>query len=357
MVGNTDRAGVPEGVAAAAVLARPGSIVLEDRPVPRPAAGEVLVEVRAVGVCGSDVHYFKEGRIGPFVVESPLVLGHEAMGVVIACGSSVSTLQPGDRVALEPGVPCGHCPACLGGHYNLCPGVRFLATPPVDGAFCRYVAHDARFAHRVPDSVSDDAAALLEPLSVALWASWKGGIKVGDRVLVTGSGPIGLLATAVARAAGAAEVVVSDIFPERLALAARFGATSTVDAGQLSEARPDANVLIECSGSPSALDDGLNCVLPAGRAVMVGMSAETQIRVPMSLVQSREITLTGTFRYANTYPAAIALVAAGAIDLDRLVTGHYRLDQVAEALTAGSRDRSAVKPVVVPDGAQGATPG
>lgn len=340
--------GALAGPAPVAVMTRPGHVEIQQRPVPSPGPGQVLVEVGAVGVCGSDVHYFTEGRIGSFVVEEPLVLGHEAMGVVVACGPGVSVPRPGTRVALEPGVPCRRCQACRSGHYNLCPDVKFFATPPVDGAFARYVAHDADFAHPVPDNLSDDAAALIEPLSVGVWAAWKARLAVGDRVLVTGAGPIGLVCAAVARAGGAAEVVVSDVVPERLALAARFGATSTVDAANVHGPGAGYDVLVECSGNEVALDQGLSALRPAGRAVVVGMSPHTHVPLPMSVVQTREIELTGTFRYANTYPAAIELAASGAVDLDGLVTGHYRLDQVAEALTAGARDRASVKPVVLP---------
>jgi L-iditol 2-dehydrogenase len=350
-------------------MVRLGEIEIEERPVPEPGPGQVLIEVSAVGVCGSDVHWFTEGRIGELVVDGPLVLGHEAAGVVRALGPGVSRLSVGQRVALEPGVPCRRCRACRTGHYNLCPDVRFFATPPVDGAFARYVVHDEDFAHPLPDHVSDDAGALLEPLSVAIWATWKAGIAVGDRVVVTGAGPIGLLVAGVARVAGAVEVTVSDTQPARLPLAKKMGATSVVDVSGGPGAAPgpggprssgpdlgnpaslgglDADVLIECSGSAAALEAGLRGLRGGARAVVVGMSSESHTPVPLSLLQRREIELTGTFRYANTYPAAIALASSGAVHLDELVTGHYGLAQVQAALQAGRRDPLAVKPVVLP---------
>jgi len=347
-----------------AVMVRLGEIEIEERPVPEPGPGQVLVEVSAVGVCGSDVHWFTEGRIGEIVVNGPLVLGHEAAGVVRALGPGVSRLSPGQRVALEPGVPCRRCRACRSGHYNLCPDIRFFATPPVDGAFARYVVHDEDFAHPLPDHVSDDAGALLEPLSVAIWATWKAGISVGDRVLVTGAGPIGLLVTAVAKAAGAVEVVVSDTQQVRLPLAEKMGATSVISTGAdkgnghgASAPSSDtagrlrslgADVLIECSGAAAALEVGLRGLRGGARAVVVGMSSESHTPVPLSVLQRREIELTGTFRYANTYPTAISLASSGAVQLDELVTGHYGLDQVATALQAGRQDPLAVKPVVLP---------
>lgn len=338
--------------AAVAVMVTPGKIELEERPVPAPGPGQVLVEVSAVGVCGSDVHYFTEGRIGDFVVEAPLVLGHEAAGVVRALGPGVDDLEVGQRVAMEPGIPCGRrrCHACRTGRYNLCPDVRFFATPPIDGTFARYIAHDADFCFPLPDHLSDDAGALLEPLSVGVWATWKARLTVGERVLVTGAGPIGLLAAAVARSAGAREVIVSDVQEARLDLAKRMGATSVAVAGspELAAMADGCDVLFECSGSKQALEAGLAALRPAARAVAIGMAPESHVPVPLALVQRQEIELTGTFRYANTYPTALALAASGEVRLDDLVTGHYGLAQVAEALTVGRRDPLAVKPVVLP---------
>jgi L-iditol 2-dehydrogenase len=220
----------------------------------------------------------------------------------------------------------------------------------VDGAFARYVVHDEDFSYPLPDGLSDDAGALIEPLSVGVWAAWKARLAVGDRVLVTGAGPIGLLAAGVARAAGASEVIVSDVQVARLDLARRMGATRVVSpgSGDLTEAADGADVLIECSGSAEALEAGLRGLGPGARAVVVGMSPESRLPVPLSLVQRQEIELTGTFRYANTYPTAIALASSGAVRLDDLVSGHYGLAQVADALLAGRRDPLAVKPVVLP---------
>lgn len=331
-------------------MVRPGLIELEERPVPVPGPGQVLVEVSAVGVCGSDVHWFTEGRIGELAVDGPLVLGHEASGVVRALGPGADQLKVGDRIAMEPGIPCGRCRACRHGQYNLCPHIRFFATPPVDGAFARYVVHEEDFCYVLPDHVSDDAGALLEPLSVGIWSTWKAHIAVGDRVLVTGAGPIGLVVAAVARAAGAQEVVVTDTQAVRLPSATKMGATAVVDALKDGDSLADmgADVLIECSGSMQALETGIRALRGGARAVVVGMSAESHPRLPLALVQWREIELTGTFRYANTYPTAVAMASAGTVPLDDLVTGHYSLAQVEEALTAGQRDPLAVKPVVLP---------
>ncbi len=330
-----------------AVLRGARDVALEERPVPVPGPGEVLVDVAAVGVCGSDVHYYEHGRIGRFVVEQPLVLGHEPSGTITAVGPGVDPARVGQRVSVEPGVPDLTCAQCLAGRYNLCPDVRFLATPPVDGAFAEQVVVHGAFAHPVPDAIGDDAAALLEPLSVGLWASRKGGVGPGSRVLVTGAGPIGLVAVQAARASGAAEVMVSDVNPARLRLAASLGATVAVDPAGTDLADLEPDVLLECSGVPSVIGDGIRALDRAGRAVLVGMGGD-EVPLPLSVVQERELLVTGTFRYANTWPTAIALVAAGRIDLDVLVTGHYGLAEAEDSLTAARRDPASVKVLVHP---------
>jgi len=329
----------------AAVLHAPGDVRIEERERPRPGPREVLVEVTAVGVCGSDVHYYEHGRIGPYVVEAPLVLGHESAGRVVELGEGATRHAVGDRVALEPGVPCGRCRECRAGRYNLCADVRFFATPPVDGAFAEFVAIHEDFAFALPDGLSDEAGALMEPLSVGLWACRKAGVSPGDRVLVTGAGPIGLLAMQCALASGATEVTVSDVNPHRLEIARRTGATRTVTAGgDLGQ----ADALIECSGHPQAIGAGIRALRPAGTAVLVGMGPEEEGTLPLSVIQGRELWVTGTFRYAGTYPAAIALAASGRIDVGAIVSGRFGLDEAAAALRAGRDDPESVKPMVLP---------
>ncbi len=305
---------------------------VEERPVPRPGPGEVLIRIGSVGVCGSDVHYYEHGRIADFVVRDPLVLGHEAGGQIVGVGEGVPADRVGERVSLEPGVPCRRCEQCLAGRYNLCPDVRFFATPPYDGAFSEYVALDADFAHPVPDTLSDDAAGLIEPLSVAVWANQKAHIGAGSSVLVAGAGPIGLLVAQVASALAAARIVVSDVDPFRRELAFTYGATEVVDPADRdgADASP-VDAFIDCSGVPVAIHSGVRAVRPGGTAVLVGMGAD-DITLPVSYLQTREIELTGTFRYANTWPTAIALAASGRIDLDGLVTAHVDLDHVEDAL-------------------------
>ena len=326
-----------------AALHGPHDVRLETRPVPEPGEREVLVEVRSIGVCGSDVHYYEHGRIGSFVVEQPLVLGHEVSGVVVGLGPRATKHELGQRVALEPGVPCGRCVECRHGRYNLCTDVRFFATPPIDGAFARFVAIHEDYAFALPDELSDDAGALLEPLSVGIWACRKGGVGLGDRVLVTGAGPIGNLAAQVAGAAGATTIAVADVNADRLARVPY--ATETFD---LRERELDGtyDVLLECTGSESVTAGAILALRPAATAVLVGMGPGMQAQLPIATMQAREISLVGTFRYANTFGTAIALAAAGRVDLDGLVDARFPLEEVDRALRAGREDPALLKVVV-----------
>jgi len=320
----------------------------EVRAVPDPGAAEVLIEIRSVGICGSDVHYFEHGRIGDFVVESPLVLGHESSGVIVEVGDGVARERVGERVALEPGVPCGHCGQCRAGRYNLCPDVRFHATPPIDGTFARFVAIDAEFAHRIPDEVTFDVGALIEPLSVGIWANRKAGTAPGDRVLVTGAGPIGVLCALVAVASGASDVAITDINADRLRQALDLGIPRSIvggdDAGLAGFA---PTVLIDATGVEPVVAAGILALAPAGRAVLVGMGARPLQSLPVARIQARELTVTGTFRYANTYPAAIALAASGRLPLERIVGARVPIADAEAALRMGHTHPEVLKTIVV----------
>ena len=320
----------------ASVLRGVEDLVLEERPVPAPAADEVLVKVASVGVCGSDV--------GPFVVESPLILGHEVSGTIVAVGSDVAPERLGQRVAIEPQRPCRKCDFCRAGDYNLCPFMEFYATPPIDGAFCDYVLIQDDFAYDVPDAISDHAAALMEPLSVGIAAAQKGGIKVGDTVLIAGGGPIGVIAAQVARAFGAVDVVVADINPARRELASKYGAR-VVDPAAESTVELQAHVFIDASGATPAIVNGIRSTRSGGTVVLVGSADEIPLSVPE--VAMRELNVTGIFRYTGTWPIARALLETGQVELDSLVTHVYGIEQVEEALT-GEGAPDSLKRIVVP---------
>jgi L-iditol 2-dehydrogenase len=328
----------------AAVLIERGRIEMEERPIPTPGPGDVLIRVSSVGVCGSDTHYYRHGRVGSFVVNAPLVLGHEAAGTIVGVGSEVDRSRIGQRVSIEPQRPDPDSEETRRGRYNLCPHMRFFATPPVDGALCDYVTIGDAFAHPVSDAMSDDAAALCEPLSVGIAAVRKAGLDGGSRVLITGAGPIGIVVAQVARAYGATDIVVSDPDESRRGQAKQFGATMVLDpaAGPIGDLGVDA--FIDASGAPSAVVDGIRAVRSAGAVVLVGSGAES-MELPTQLIQNRELVLTGVFRYANTWPTAIALVESGRVDLDAMVTARFPLEKAAEALDSDHTPGS-VKTVV-----------
>lgn len=338
--------GVPTTMRAS-VLLETRKIEMQERPVPEPGPDEVLVQVRSVGVCGSDVHYYKEGRIGDYVVDQPLVLGHEVSGVVVDVGPGVPEERVGERVAIEPQKPCRRCRACKTGHQNLCPRMEFYATPPIDGTFCDYVTAPADFAHPVPDELSFHAAALLEPFSVGIWACTKAGVEPGSRVFVTGGGPIGALSALAARSFGASEVVVSDLVESRRERILSFGASSSVDPRDPSfDAESlEVDAFIECSGATPAVLQGLDALRAGGTAVLVGLGAE-RMELPVQLIAMKEIVLTGVFRYVDTWPKAIAAAMQPATDLDALVTAEFPLEQVEEALNSDD-DPQSMKSVVV----------
>jgi L-iditol 2-dehydrogenase len=332
----------------ASVLVKQQTIEMQERPVPRPAADEVLVRVRSVGVCGSDVHYYKEGRIGEFVVSEPLVLGHEVSGVVVDVGTDVSDDRVGERVAIEPQRPCRRCRLCKTGRYNLCERMEFYATPPIDGTFCDYVVAPADFAHVVPDELSDHAAALLEPFSVGIWACTKARVEPGSRVFVTGAGPIGALTSLAARSFGANEVIVTDLVESRRERILAFGATTAFDprdpAFDVSTVAADA--FVECSGATPAVLAGLDALRGGGTAVLVGLGAE-EMSLPVQTIMNKELVLTGVFRYVDTWPKAIAAAMQPGTNLDDLVTAEYTLEEAESALNSDADPRSMKSVVVV----------
>lgn len=331
----------------ASVLVAPHRIDLRERPVPTPRPDEVLVQVTAVGVCGSDVHFYRDGHLGEWVVEEPLVLGHECGGTIVAVGSGVDPGRVGHRVSVEPQRPSAGSRETLRGDYNLDPHMSFYAIPGTDGAFQQYVTIQDHFAHAIPDGVSDHAAALMEPLSVAIATARKAGFAPGQRVLITGAGPVGFAVAQVARAYGVAEVVVSDVASARRDSALRFGATTVFDpmTGNTRDLA-DVDAYVDASGAAPAVRTGIAAVRPGGRVVLVGMGLP-EIPLPITTIQNRELIVTGVFRYANTWPTAISLVARGIVDLDRMVTGIYGLADVQAALES-TADPNSLKAIVEP---------
>ncbi|MDT7577175.1 MAG: L-iditol 2-dehydrogenase [Pseudonocardiales bacterium] len=329
----------------AAVMTDLSTMVIQERPDPEPGPQQAVVQVEAVGVCGSDTAYYKVGRIGDYIVDGPIILGHEVSGQVVQIGGDVGNVAVGDRVAIEPGTPCRNCRECMAGRYHLCPDLIFLATPPYDGALVQRMAIDSRNLYRIPDEMSYEEGALLEPLSVGIWGCKRANLQAGDDVLVTGAGPVGLLAAAAARAFGAGSVTITDLSEFRLGVARDMGFV----AERADAAGEDTfDVLLECSGAPGVLGSALRRLRPAGRASMIGMSKESAIALPLAQLNVNELTVSLVNRYNHTWPLAIELVSSGRVDLKRLVTHHFPLADSAEALTLGSRVPDSIKAVIHP---------
>jgi L-iditol 2-dehydrogenase len=333
----------------AAVMTALETIEVQQRPEPVAGPGEAVVAIRAVGVCGSDVSYYRYGRIGPFVVDGDIILGHETSGDVIAVGEGVINVVVGDRVAIEPSEPDWTCTQCRAGRYHLCPNLRFLATPPVDGALIQRLLVDARTLFVMPASMTYEEGALVEPLSVGLWGCQRVGLRPGDDVLVTGAGPVGLLAAESARALGARTVTVTDISEFRLELASKHG-FAVEQSGNPSDPDRRFDVLLECSGGPGVLAAGLERLAPAGRAAVIGIS-KVNADLPLHTLNWNEITISLVSRYQNTWPLGIALIASGRVNLEGVHTHSFPLSRTADALNVGSSDPTAVKAMIYPQGA------
>ena len=323
----------------ALVLERTRELALRDIDLPQAVGpGDVRIKVHTVGVCGSDVHYYVHGGIGPFRVDAPMVLGHEASGTVVETGAGVTHLRVGDRVCMEPGVPRLDSPATLRGLYNLDPDVRFWATPPIHGCLTPFVVHPAAFTYRLPDNVSFAEGAIVEPLSIGLQAAKKAAMKPGDLTVVIGAGTIGAMTALAALAGGAARVILADVVPDKLALFAGNPAVTTVDvrtrplADAVAEASGGwgADVVFEASGSANAYAGLVDVMCPGGCAVLIGMPVAP---VPLDVValQAKEGRIESVFRYANIFPRALALIASGAIDVKPFISRTFPFSEGVRA--------------------------
>lgn len=329
-------------------------IELGEAPMPKIGPDDVLIKVQSVGVCGSDLHYYRSGAIGDFKVEFPFVLGHEAAGVVEDVGENVTTLKKGDRVCMEPGVPCMKCEECLSGHYNLCRDVRFWATPPYDGVLSEYICHPAAFTFRIPDNMSFTEGALVEPLAIGLHACNMGGVKLGQTVAIMGAGCIGLVTLLAAKAYGATRIIVGDVLDKRLDKARELGAIAVntkeedfvAKVMELTEGR-GADVCIDCAGFSATVDSCLSCAKPAGVVIIVGLGQDRVDGFNTSIMSTKELTVKSIFRYRNLYPTAINAIADGRIDVESIVSHRFTFDDTINAFATCHRDiRNVVKGVI-----------
>ncbi len=326
-------------------LFNPGDLRIQDEPVPTPGGREVLIQVKAVGICGSDLHWFKQGGIGDATLDHPLVLGHEFAGVT----------EDGERVAIDPAIPCGVCEHCQRGDTNLCPNVRFAGHSGQDGGLREYLCWDTSRLHALPDSLSDEDGVMLEPLGVAIHAVDLAHLRAGMSVGVFGCGPIGILIIQLARLSGASLVVASEILPHRVDAAKAFGAKIVF--------QPDPNVpekaileatggrgldvVFEVAGTQGAVDDAFTAVMPGGKVILAGIPDEDHTSFSASTARRKGLTIKMVRRMKNTYPRAIRLVSGGQVDVRSLVSHRFSLDQAKQAFETAER-REGLKVIINP---------
>ena len=305
---------------------------------------DVRIAVKHVGICGSDVHYYEEGKIGPYIVTKPMVLGHEASGIVVEVGKQVTRLIVGDRVCMEPGIPDFTSKASRLGMYNLDPNVRFWATPPIHGCLRESVVHPASLTFKVPDSVSLEEAAMVEPMAIGMYAATKAGIQPGDVALVIGAGTIGIVTALAALAGGCSKVIISDLQQPKLDLIRSIAPVKTVNIakndlkGVISHETDEwgVNIVFEASGNKKAFSTIFNYVCPGGKVVIIGIPSEpASFDVPAA--QAKEAVTIPIFRYANMYPKTLALLDSGKIDLKPCISRRFPFNKAIEAFELAAK--------------------
>ncbi|KAL4819735.1 chaperonin 10-like protein [Aspergillus spinulosporus] len=350
------------------VLRAVKDVAFEDRAIPPlKDPWDVRVQVAQTGICGSDVHYWQRGRIGDFILESPIVLGHESSGIVTEIGSAVKNLKVGQKVAIEPGVPCRHCDYCRSGSYNLCPDTVFAATPPHDGTLQKYYTTQADYCYPLPYHMDLEEGAMVEPVAVAVQITKVGNVRPNQTVVVFGCGPIGLLCQAVSKAYACKKVIGVDISQSRLDFAQAFGA----DGVFLPPPKPDdveetvwsekvaalikekfglgegPDVILEATGAQSCIQTGVHLVKKGGMYVQAGMGKENVV-FPITTACIRDLTIRGSIRYSTgCYPVAVDLIASGKIDVKKLITNRFRFEQAEEAFELVKQGKESVIKVII----------
>ena len=323
----------------ALVLERKGELSIREIALPTELGpNDVKIRIHTVGICGSDVHYYEYGAIGPFVVKEPMVLGHEASGTVVEVGQAVKNLKPGDRVCMEPGIPDPNSRASRLGIYNLDPAVRFWATPPIHGCLTPFVIHPAAYTFKLPENVSFAEGAMVEPLAVGMHAAVKAKIKPGDLAVVMGAGPIGIVTALAAIAGGCSQVVLTDVQQPKLDLAAALGPIRPVNVakenlrGVIDDLTDGwgADIVFEASGAPPAIQALPEALCPGGRIVLVGLAIRP-VAIDFVALSAKEASIETVFRYAHVYPRALALMGSGKIDVKPLISRTFEFRDSIEA--------------------------
>lgn len=336
-----------------------------ESPILKPGEGEVLIHVKATGICGSDIHFWKTGCIGDLKVKGNCVLGHEAAGVILEVGGGVTNVKPGDRVAIEPGVPCGVCFLCTQGDYNLCEDVKFISVYPNHGSMQRYLTHDARFVFKLPDNMSFAQGALVEPVSVAYHGIERAGIELGKGVLVSGAGPIGLVALLLAKASGCSPLCITDlnearldfartIVPEVLTYKVELKLSPQDNAKQIRKLFGDdefsaPHVTLECTGVENSIVTGAYVTRRSGTLMVIGVGKAVINNFPFMHLSLAEIDVKFINRYHNSWPAVINLISNGIIKVDQLVSHRFPLDKAVEAMTVSSNPAHGSIKVIIED--------
>ena len=340
-----------------AVITGPKQVELIDIDVPEPADGEVLVKVLAIGICGSDLHYYAGDQIGERRIVYPMGLGHEFAGDIVSVGAGVRNVKPGDRVMAEPALGCGSCEWCKGGKSNLCPSTRFCGSPPVDGAFSQYYALNEHQALPIPDDMSYDAALMAEPLANLLHVMDMAELKRGQTACIIGCGPIGLLLLQLVKRAGAGKVFVSEKVPYRRSLAERFGADVAYDANACDAADEilkatdgrGVDVAFEAAGDPPAVDQCLRAATRGGMVVIEGITPETTVSFDVRAARRKELTVKFCRRCPDTPEKALSLIHSGEIEVDALISHHLPITEIARAFEiVYAHIDNAVKVVIEP---------
>lgn len=329
-----------EGMMKAAVMTGKMKMEWQERPIPQAGPGELQIKLEYVGVCGSDLHFLEEGHHGNWVVDEPLVLGHEPGGVVTAIGEGVSGFEIGDRVALEPQVPCGHCEDCLKGHYNLCKSVKFMAIPGErDGVFSEYCTHAASMCYKLPDNVSTMEGALIEPLSVGMHACELSDAQVGQNAIVLGAGCIGLVTLLSLKARGINEVYVTDVVDNRLAKAKELGATRVFNSKNeniedFAKTLPGggADLVYECAGNRASTLQTCKLIKRAGKVTLVGVAADPVLELDIASLNAMEGIIYSVYRYRNSYPSAIKAIASGTLPVKNIVSNVFDFKDLIEGV-------------------------
>ncbi len=325
-------------------------VVVDYDTIPDVLPNEVLVKVEAVGICGSDIHYYQHGHIGARKVQYPHIQGHEFAGTVVEVGEQVTNFAVGDRVTVEPGVPCRMCEKCRSGKYNLCDQVVFLSTPPHKGALRQYISHPEDFVFPIPDELTFEEATLAEPLSVAIHALKRANLRPGMRILITGMGPVGLMCVCAASFYNASEIVVTDMVKHKLQVATELGATSTIEIPLETIPEDYFDIVIETSGARPALQSGIRALKKGGKLVSIGFPKDAEVPIDLTMMLQRELDLITVYRYANTFPLAISILKELKEVVGTVITSTFELEHIDEAMKKATETHlDSIKVIVYPN--------